>query len=128
MLEENHIAGPQPETMAVLVGVFRCQPPVPGLCDSIKANTDLFPCWVLWGSQWVWLLFGSSGCSVVQVLGGWRCPAFLWCIWTLWGQLSLELGLLSGVGVVDATGINCLVLSNFYLMDHQLCALSAGCI
>ena len=28
--EEKHIAGTLPDTMAVLVGVFRGQPPVPG--------------------------------------------------------------------------------------------------
>ena len=60
--EKNHIAGTQPETMAVLVGVFRGQPPVPGpllVCS----------CWVLQGvgvsavgmaSVWEqWLLCGS---------------------------------------------------------------------
>ena len=30
MLEENHIAGTQPDTVVLLVGVFRGPPPVPG--------------------------------------------------------------------------------------------------
>ena len=51
--------------------------------------------------QWAWLLFGRSGCSVTLGSGNMEVLS----IRTPWGQLSWELGLLSGGGVMDATGI-----------------------
>ena len=63
--------------MAVLVGLFRGEPPVPGPlldCLIIKSTTDLFP---VICSGLVKLAWEAEAAPWLEVIGGWRYSAFL---------------------------------------------------
>ena len=72
MLEDNHIAGIQPDIIAVLVGVFRGHLAL--FLFYYQSQDGFVPCPVCSREsesvQWAaWLLFGSSGCSVAPGCG-----------------------------------------------------------
>ena len=80
--EEKHIAGTHPDTMAVLVWVFRGQPPArPCSCLIIKANTDMFPMLGALGGQgqcsWHGFCLGAVAAPWFQDSGAQHfCSAF----------------------------------------------------
>ena len=59
----------------------------------IKVKTDLFPLLAAPGDRGQCsghgFCLGAVAAPWLQVLGGWRCSAFLRCIRTPWGQLSI---------------------------------------
>ena len=108
MLEENHIAGTQPDTMAVLVRVFRGLRQVPGHPSS---------CLTLSKPRRVLGAPGGGGGG-----GGSRCSAFLWCI-----QRAVITGVRFIGGIMDTTEIR-LSCTQQPLSDRSPAVCGASCM